>query len=99
MLLTFSNFSNFKLISKGHRNPQGLFVDKRNQIVLKTEHGPMGGDEINLIKLNNMQGKIPNYGWPIVSAGEHYGGKSAEKNKTKYIKYPLYKSHSEHGFI
>ena len=32
------------------------------------------------------------------SAGEHYGGKS-EENKKKYEKYPLFKSHSEHGFI
>ena len=34
----------------------------------------------------------------IVSAGEHYGGK-IERNEKKYAKYPLYKSHTEHGFI
>ena len=36
------------VISNGHRNPQGLFVNKKN-IILSTEHGPRGGDEINKI--------------------------------------------------
>ena len=59
----------------------------------------MGGDEINLIQTEKInENKIPNYGWPIASYGEHYGGKN-EKNKNKYEKYPLYKSHTEHGFI
>ena len=91
--------SDYELISMGHRNPQGLLFDKENNILLETEHGPRGGDEINLIDLNEMsQNKIPNYGWAISSYGEHYGGKS-ETNKKKYEKYPLYKSHNEHGFI
>ena len=34
----------------GHRNPQGLFYDSENDILFSTEHGPQGGDEINLIK-------------------------------------------------
>ena len=59
----------------------------------------MGGDEINLIEVSKInKDKIQNYGWAISSAGEHYGGK-IEENKTQYEKYPLYKSHSEHGFI
>jgi hypothetical protein len=70
----------YSIISKGHRNPQGLFYDKKNKILLETEHGPQGGDEINLIELNTQ--KVPNYGWPISSYGEHYGGKS-ETNKKK----------------
>ena len=32
----------------GHRNPQGLFFDKKKNIVFSTEHGPAGGDEINI---------------------------------------------------
>ena len=32
----------------GHRNPQGLYFDKENNFILETEHGPKGGDEINL---------------------------------------------------
>jgi glucose/arabinose dehydrogenase len=93
------NNGNYEIISMGHRNPQGLYFDKENNFILETEHGPKGGDEINLIEVNKInKDKIQNYGWAISSAGEHYGGKS-EANKTKYEKYPLYKSHSEHGFI
>jgi glucose/arabinose dehydrogenase len=87
----------YKVISMGHRNPQGLFFDSKNNILLEAEHGPEGGDEINLIELN--QQEIPNYGWAISSYGEHYGGKNAAYNKKKYIKYPLHKSHTEYGFI
>ncbi len=87
----------YKVISMGHRNPQGLFFDSKNNILLEAEHGPEGGDEINLIKLN--QQEIPNYGWAISSYGEHYGGKNASYNKKKYVKYPLHKSHTEYGFI
>ena len=91
--------SDYEIISMGHRNPQGLFFDRENNFILETEHGPQGGDEINLIKISKInKDKIQNYGWAISSAGEHYGGKS-ERNKTKYEKFPLYKSHSEHGFI
>ena len=86
----------YSIISKGHRNPQGLFYDKKNKILLETEHGPQGGDEINLIELNTQ--KVPNYGWPISSYGEYYGGKS-ETNKKKYKRYPLIKSHIDSGFI
>ena len=83
----------------GHRNPQGLYYDIENNFLLETEHGPQGGDEINLIEINNKnKDKIPNYGWAIVSAGEHYGGK-IPRNEIKYKKYPLYKSHSKYGFV
>jgi len=89
----------YEIISMGHRNPQGLYYNKDEKFIISTEHGPMGGDEINLIELEyNDQKKILNFGWPIVSAGEHYGGK-IKTNETKYKKYPLYKSHSEYGFI
>ena len=90
---------NYEIISMGHRNPQGLYFDKENNFILETEHGPQGGDEINLIEISKInKDKIQNYGWAISSAGVHYGGES-EANKTKYEKYPLYKSHSEQGFI
>ena len=58
------NFEN-KIFSLGHRNPQGLFVDK-NKNIFSTEHGPKGGDELNLIKENM------NYGWPLASYGVNY---------------------------
>ncbi len=83
----------YEIISMGHRNPQGLFFDKKNNFIIETEHGPKGGDEINIIDLNENK-KIPNYGWPISSAGIHY-----VETKEKKQKYPLYKSHYEYGFI
>ena len=94
------NNSKYEIISMGHRNPQGLYFDKENNYILETEHGPMGGDEINLIENENSNKyEVQNFGWAIASYGEHYGGKEDIKNKIKYEKYPLYKSHIEHGFI
>lgn len=93
------NNGKYKIISIGHRNPQGLYLDKENNFILETEHGPMGGDEINLLaEIKTNKDKIYNFGWPISSAGEHYGGRN-RANKKKYEKYPLYNSHSEHGFL
>ena len=88
---------NYEIISMGHRSPQGLYYDINNNFILETEHGPEGGDEINLIEINKTN--IPNYGWAIASYGEHYGGKNDESNKERYRKYPLYKSHIKYGFI
>lgn len=53
--------------SYGHRNPQGLAFDPVHQRLWDIEHGPRGGDEINLVT------KGANYGWPIVSQGKEYG--------------------------
>ncbi len=89
----------YKIISMGHRNPQGLYLDKENNFLLSTEHGPKGGDEINILTgINKKRSEVYNFGWPIASAGEHYGGR-IEKNKKKYEKYPLHKSHSKYGFL
>ena len=52
-----------KTFSIGHRNPQGLYYDDKNDLIFQTEHGPTGGDEINLIRENN------NYGWPKATYG------------------------------
>ncbi len=52
--------------SYGHRNPQGLVYDFNNKKLWSIEHGPRGGDEINLIQ------KGKNYGWPIISYGKEY---------------------------
>ncbi len=51
--------------SSGHRNPQGMYVDAEGD-VWSTEHGPRGGDELNLVR----QGA--NYGWPLESFGTEY---------------------------
>ena len=85
---------NYEILTMGNRNPQGLYYDTNNDFILETEHGPQGGDEINLIKLN--ENTIQNYGWPIASYGEHYDGNPKEKI---YQRYPLLKSHKENGFV
>lgn len=54
--------------SYGHRNPQGLSYDTKNKRLWEIEHGPRGGDEINLV----LPGK--NYGWPVISYGKEYWG-------------------------
>jgi glucose/arabinose dehydrogenase len=56
--------------SYGHRNPQGLAIDLNTNNIWEHEHGPQGGDEINLVQ----RGK--NYGWPILSYGINYDGSS-----------------------
>jgi cytochrome c2 len=55
-----------RMISLGHRNPQGLMVTKQGR-VFSTEHGPAGGDELNQV----VHGA--NYGWPNVTFGTDYG--------------------------
>ena len=87
-----------KLFRWGIETP-GLYFDEENNFILQTEHGPKGGDEINLINANLInENKIQNYGWAISSYGEHYAS-IIKGNKKIYEKYPLYKSHIEHGFI
>jgi aldose sugar dehydrogenase len=54
--------------SYGHRNPQGLDIDPETGDVWSTEHGPQGGDELNLILPGS------NYGWPVIGYGVQYGG-------------------------
>ena len=54
--------------SYGHRNPQGLLFDPVSKRLWSIEHGPRGGDEINLI----LKGR--NYGWPVISHGKEYWG-------------------------
>ena len=55
-----------RILSRGHRNAQGLVITATGQI-LSTEHGPSGGDELNLIR------EGADYGWPNVTLGTDYG--------------------------
>jgi len=55
------------IYSIGHRNPQALLVLPNNQVIAH-EHGPAGGDEINIIKPST------NYGWPVITQGRDYIG-------------------------
>lgn len=54
--------------SFGHRNVQGMAYDPTNDIIYATEHGPRGGDELNVIE------KGKNYGWPSITYGIDYSG-------------------------
>ncbi len=62
--------------SYGHRNILGLQFDPQGQL-WDLEHGPAGGDELNLIKPGQ------NYGWPLVSDGDHYDGKPIPRHATR----------------
>ena len=56
-----------------------------------SEHGPKGGDEINLIRLDKKD-ELQNFGYPVSSYGDHYDGKFRDEA-------PLNKSHIKYGFI
>lgn len=56
------------IYSYGHRNPQGLAFDFSNDIIYSHEHGPKGGDEVNIINAGK------NYGWPLATYGLDYTG-------------------------
>ena len=90
------NTKKYKILSIGHRNSQGLYYDKQENIIYSTDHGPQGGDEINLN--TSPDDEIKNYGWPISSYGEHYGFPDTDNSKL-YALAPLKKSHSKYGFI
>ena len=57
-----------EIFALGIRNAMGLFVHPQTGEIWETENGPMGGDEINIIKPGR------NYGWPVVSYGTDYSG-------------------------
>ncbi|WP_256013055.1 PQQ-dependent sugar dehydrogenase [Desertivirga xinjiangensis] len=70
--------------SYGHRNPQGLAYDAANNRLWAVEHGPKGGDELNLVE------KGKNYGWPIVTYGIGYDGSIiSDKKEMKGVQNPV----------
>jgi len=83
----FFNNPNAKkaIYSYGHRNPQGMFKHPITGKIWTNEHGPRGGDEINIIK------KGKNYGWPKITYGINYSGTTITKNKSlPDMEQPLY---------
>ena len=83
----FFNSPNAKkaIYSYGHRNPQGMFKHPITGKIWTNEHGPRGGDEINIIK------KGKNYGWPKITYGINYSGTTITKNKSlPNMEQPLY---------
>ncbi len=63
--------------SVGHRSPQGLEFDPETRALWETEHGPRGGDEINLLRPGR------NYGWPLFSLGQNYDGSEVAYGRDK----------------
>lgn len=75
-----------EIYSYGHRNPQGMALDTDNGEIWTHEHGPQGGDELNLIKAGN------NYGWPIITYGKNYvvGTNIGEGTHKEGMQQPFY---------
>ena len=74
------------IYSYGHRNPQGMVIHPVTGEIWEHEHGPQGGDEINIIK------KGDNYGWPEITYGINYSGtiitnKTSAPNMTQPFYY------------
>lgn len=66
------------VFSLGHRNPQAVLFDPIRRVIFSHEHGPAGGDEVNIIEPG------VNYGWPIVTNGKDYSGASI----SPFTEYP-----------
>jgi len=68
----------------GNRNPQGLAIHPTSLIIFETEHGPKGGDELNVLSSGN------NYGWPEITYGKNYSGTTITKlTHKKGMKQPV----------
>ena len=73
------------IYSYGHRNPQGMAVHPKTGKIWVNEHGPRGGDEINIIE------KGKNYGWPKITYGINYSGTTITDNKAlPGMEQPIY---------
>ncbi|MEP5568266.1 MAG: PQQ-dependent sugar dehydrogenase [Halioglobus sp.] len=73
-----------EIYSYGHRNPQGIARHPDTGQIWVAEHGPQGGDEINILRPG------ANYGWPVITYGEEYGGgKIGEGTHKQGMEQPL----------
>ena len=73
------------IYSYGHRNPQGMVIHPKTGEIWTHEHGPRGGDEINIIQAGK------NYGWPVITYGINYSGTTiTELTEKKGLEQPLY---------
>ena len=73
------------IYSYGHRNPQGLVKHPSTGKIINHEHGPRGGDEINIIE------KGKNYGWPLITYGINYSGTVITyKKEAEGMEQPIY---------
>ena len=73
-----------EIFAFGVRNPQGLFVDRTTGTIWENEHGPLGGDELNIL----LPGR--NYGWPLITYGKNYNGTTiSNETSRKGMEQPL----------
>jgi len=73
------------IFSYGHRNPQGLALHPKSGKLWEHEHGPRGGDEINVVE------KGKNYGWPVITYGINYiGTKITDETSRQGMEQPIY---------
>ncbi len=73
------------IYSYGHRNPQGMDKHPQTGEIWVHEHGPRGGDEINIVEAG------ANYGWPVVTYGINYSGTEiTDKTQMKGMTQPIY---------
>jgi glucose/arabinose dehydrogenase len=73
------------IYSYGHRNPQGLAKNPDTGEIWDNEHGPRGGDEINIVK------KGANYGWPVITYGINYSGTPiTDKTEMEGMEQPIH---------
>lgn len=73
------------IFSYGHRNPQGMILHPKTGEIWTHEHGPRGGDEINIVEAGK------NYGWPVISYGINYSGtKFTELTEKEGMEQPLH---------
>ncbi|WP_047546498.1 PQQ-dependent sugar dehydrogenase [Psychroserpens sp. Hel_I_66] len=73
------------IYSYGHRNPQGMVIHPVTREIWTHEHGPKGGDEINIIKAGK------NYGWPVITYGVNYiGTKITDETSKPGMEQPLH---------
>jgi glucose/arabinose dehydrogenase len=73
-----------EIFSMGHRDPDGAFINPETGELWAIEHGPMGGDELNIIR------KGKNYGWPIITYGKEYDGTELGHSRLTGMEQPLY---------
>ena len=66
-----------EIFAYGVRNPQGLFIESTTGTIWEHEHGPRGGDELNVIERGH------NYGWPAITFGINYNGTTISKDTAR----------------
>ncbi len=73
------------IYSYGHRNPQGMTLHPQTGGIWTNEHGPLGGDEINIVRAG------ANYGWPVITYGKNYSGTTITTETSRPgMEQPLY---------